>query len=177
MTDLPHEAIADFVRDSLSRHDSYTSYHDRDYHHNLEYGQPFFKEMKETMAEATQEFYIHSGRKGLAVKPADVKVWYSEYKEGDSHTTHCHPNSTAAGTYWPYSDENSSAIKFHNPNRIPVMMLPCQGTLSSEIGYEKTPKTGEMSVWPSWLEHEVKRQGKVEDPDCTRIAISWNVKL
>ena len=88
-------------------------------------------------------------------------------------------NKPKFNTFSYLTDEHSAKICFHSPYKnLQLMSWSKLGELGGgQQQYQKIPQKGEMSVWPSWLEHEVKTQCEFSDPDRTRIAISWNLNF
>jgi len=163
-------AIEDYVRDKLGTHHEYTSYHDKDLNQSMKEGQPFRTEMEAAMLEVSRQFLKLRNAPKDKVDRARVAYWYSMYDSGDDHHLHTHPGALCAGTYYPYADESSACIRFRDPSHvISNMVEPWAGHLE----HLHKPTTGQMLVWPSWLEHEVRSQDSVAT-DAQRIAISWN---
>jgi len=182
-SDLPHAAIEDYVRDKLGQYTGYTSFYDDEFNREMQFGQPFAKEMEEDMRKLSASYLQECGVPIKYYKDEKPKWWYSLYHAGDDHCVHNHPKSIAAGTYYPYADKDSSSIRFSHPVRGLMDWINCYPTEGGPIGdadngvdlYRKSfcPETGAMAVWPSWLDHEVKPQKPVST-DKARIAISWN---
>ena len=171
VADLPHMAIEDYVRDRLDDFNHYTSFHDQRFNDSMSQGQPFRKEMEECMTKASTQFLESRGAPNEMMF-GRVAYWYSVYNENDDHSLHCHPHSMAAGTYYPYADEDSAVIMYRHPAHVHVQ-LGDPWVPTHELQFQHQPDTGQMNVWPPWLEHMVKRQQRVP-PERSRIAISWN---
>lgn len=170
-TDLPHMAIEDYVRDQLDNFNHYTSFHDAEFNDLVTIGQPFRAEMEATMVDASLQYLTALGVPDQ-FKKGRVKYWYSVYNENDDHSLHCHSGTTVAGTYYPYADEDSAEIMFRHPAYLAVS-LGDRWSNESQTTHTHQPRTGEMNVWPPYLEHTVQRQKRVPS-DRSRIAISWN---
>ena len=170
-TDIQHMAIEHYVRDKLCAFDDYTSYHNNDFNQSMKDGQPFRAEMEAEMLKVSQDFLISRNIPKDRMNRARVGYWYSMYDAGDDHHLHTHPGALCAGTYYPYTDKSSACIRFRNPCHTLINMV--EPWLLHSLEYAHMPITGQMLVWPSWLEHEVRSQNSVE-ADTQRIAISWN---
>ena len=166
--DLPHEQISKYLRERLHGDRDYTSYYDADFNNALKENLPAREAMELAMKSAAQ-LYLDNIRYKCR---EHLDYWFSVYREGDDHILHTHPKAVVAGTYYPYADENSAKIRYRHPAATTIMhALPDAD--QSGLFHTHYPKTGDMNLWPSWLEHEVRPQ-PVVDPEKTRIAISFN---
>jgi len=169
-SDIPHMAIEDYVRDKLGAYDQYTSYHDDELNQSMKVGQPFRDVMEAAMLKASRDFLDSRNAPKDRVDRARVAYWYSMYESGDDHHLHAHPGALCAGTYYPYADKMSACIRFRDPSKTLINMVePWVKTTD----HKHQPVSGQMLVWPSWLEHEVRSQDNVAINE-QRIAISWN---
>lgn len=169
--DLPHAEIEAYVREKMDSHNAYTSYYDDDYNKEIVEGLPHREAMEAEMRMLSVQYLKMRGapqRIWVDVKPY---YWFSIYQEGDSHCLHNHPGAAVAGTYYPYADENSVPIRFRHPALNLIEMS--EPRFKAEHWHFHYPKTGDLNVWPPWLEHQIGTQGPV-DHDKARIAISFN---
>ena len=172
-TDLPHMAIEDYVRDKLSEYGEYTSFHSEKFNAEMKDGQPFRKQMEDTMIEISEEFLkLRGAPKDTVPTQPNLGYWYSSYNVGDDHSLHNHGRALVAGTYYPYADKDSTVISFRSPS-YGLLSVAEVWNDEQKLYHYHSPKTGDMNVWPGWLEHQVKRQREVPS-DRSRIAISWN---
>ena len=92
---------------------------------------------------------------------------------------HCHPRSDLSGVLWIKAPKNSGNIVFESPeifNRYKEL-----DSYSDEFRYDSnvymtyyfTPKEGNILIFPSNLQHEVKENKSNED----RISYSFNIKF
>ena len=171
-SEIGHMAIEDYVREKLNAFGTYTSYHDNDFNDKMKDGQPFRKQMEEDMTELSRYFLRERGAKESIIERGKLGYWYSMYYARQDHHLHSHPGALCAGTYYPYANERSAEIRFRNPN---YTMISHADKWNRDIGlvHHHKPITGQMLVWPCWLEHEVRVEEDVRD-DEERIAISWN---
>lgn len=167
MVDLPHKEIADFCRAELKKYGNYTSYFDADFNRHMKENVPWRIALENTLKSAGSMFATERGIHTESV----FDYWFSVYWTGEDHTLHTHPGAVAAGTYYPYADENSTKIRFRHPAG--TLISHSEPMNDNEVFYNHYPRTGELNCWPSWLEHEVRPQ-KIVDPDQTRVAISFN---
>lgn len=87
------------------------------------------------------------------------QIFTSNMHYGDSHGTHCHPNSLLSGVFYLDVNKSSSPIIFQDPRPFRKFVSLPRGneTLAS---YEKIaiiPENGLLLIWESWLDHEVPK--------------------
>lgn len=167
--DLPHEEIAEFLREQFDGWGkAYTSFYDNRFNDHLKSGLPHAGKLEEVMTLAGHMF---AKERGYSPEPK-LDYWFSVYQTGDEHNVHTHPQALVAGTYYPYADDNSTKIRYHNPSSVAIshteVSIPPE-----QLMLDHYPTTGEMNLWPAWLQHEVRPQKPV-DPSEARIAISFN---
>jgi len=166
VTGLDNQAIADYTLEHCKTWDRYTTYHDKALNARWQEGMPGKDKLDEAIIEAGNEFVARTGRKKFD-EPPFMYYWCSVYNEGDYHGSHNHPNSLIAGTYWASAGDASSSLLMEAPWKSHIMHdnIP--------IGaFNYKPNTGDMLVWPSWIDHRVPTQGPSDVP---RIAISFNL--
>lgn len=83
-----------------------------------------------------------------------VQAWWSVFDEKDDYPWHYHSQYCMIGTYYVQHEPGHAPISFRSPiNALVTNTIP--GT--SKVKLEETifPKTGDLLIWPPWLEHEV----------------------
>ncbi len=170
--DLDHKEIELYVRSCLSQKESYTSYYDQKFNEEIIAGLPQREELESQMKQLATEYLKLRGAPSRVWEKPTLGYWFSVYKEGDSHTLHNHPGSAVAGTYYPYADESSVPIRFKHPAGNLIQMSEPWNE-ADVIWHWVSPTSGDMNVWPSWLEHQIGTQGPV-DEQRSRIAVSFN---
>jgi uncharacterized protein (TIGR02466 family) len=176
--DLNHDEIANWTRQHLDRFGGgrYTSYFDDQLNKGMCRDMPYAERFQRILEETVLHFTSHNHYKGGG-QDLDLKAswWFSVYKENDRHTCHIHPGAMVSGTYYPYSDKQSSPIRFRSPYYTHAAMTG-GGQLDEDatLWHSHQPKSGEILFWPSWLDHEVGTQGPVERGS-ERVAISFNL--
>ena len=107
-----------------------------------------------------------------------TQSWINVNQKGEEHHLHNHPNSFISGVFYYHCNPNDS-IFFKNPT--------LAGTSISTINDIKAKlphsvintsavfpaKTGNLILFPSWLEHNVKTNFS----DTPRISLSFNTQL
>jgi uncharacterized protein (TIGR02466 family) len=172
--ELPHAEIESYIRKAFSDFGAYTSYYDHKFNEELLKAIPYREEMLGQMYSMCVDLLKSRGAGPGMWKGRRVCPWVSLYTEGESHTLHNHPKAVVAGTYYPYADRDSVDIRFKNPSSNLIQMADhwIDGN-SPELWHFHSPRTGHMNVWPSWLEHQIGRQGPVPN-NRSRIAVSFN---
>ena len=118
----------------------------------------------------------------------ELFIWANRYTKGHQHTRHNHKNSIISGTLYVKTHE-SAPIVFHNPNAKNNFIFenkdkgfssewcPQAEYFGNQFAPEQfiyRPRTLEVLMWPSWMEHEVPK-GDPKD-DYERISISFNLR-
>ena len=170
---IGHMAVEDYVREKINGFGDYTSYHDQNFNTEMALGQPFRKEMEKEMTIMSRYFLRARGANEERIQQGRVNYWYSMYYAGQDHHLHTHPRAMCAGTYYPYSNERSSSIQFRNPSSTLICHAETWSEKHLPADHHHQPVSGDMLVWPCWLEHEVRVERNVRE-DEERIAISWN---
>jgi uncharacterized protein (TIGR02466 family) len=121
------------------------------------------REFRDQMEQHVQAFLNH-------FRPADRKKtdrfrlegWINVNRAGDLNVLHCHPGCFLSATYYVRApgDMRGGEIVFRDPRGPAVAMyetpdieLPWVG---SGMGIPFTPATGELLMFPAWLEHRVE---------------------
>lgn len=166
--DLPHKEISDNALLWISKTDRYTTYHDKFLNDQWFNQMPGCDKFVDDVYTCSQKYLESTSRKPFRDKEdMYLWAWVSAYREHDQHGAHVHPKSLISGTYYPQVPEGSSPIVFDSPlDRF--MMHDTKKDIHKEI----RPSTGDMLLWPSWLQHRIHPQKLIQDP---RIAISFNI--
>lgn len=167
--ELPHEEISDYVREKFVGFDEYTSYYNEDFNAHIKQMLPHRELMERCMIRGGDLFLKE---RNYGVPEEKLSYWFSVYNEADDHCLHTHPNTLIAGTYYPYADDMSAPIRFRSPTLVTQMHSEPR-IEPDDLYHNHEPHTGDMLFWPSWLEHEVRPQKRVDDCK-SRVAISFN---
>jgi len=98
--------------------------------------------------------------------------WISVQRNNSKLEMHTHPNSIVTGVIYIKVDENSSNLKFTNPNPFSTYTPTKNMTHYTTPWYSIKPKIGDLYIFPSWLSHG----GDTNFSD-ERIIISFNSQL
>ena len=83
-----------------------------------------------------------------------VQAWYSVFDEQDNYPWHHHAQYCLIGTYYVQHEEEHSPVALRAPlNSLITNTIPGTSKVPGEHVLE--PKTGDLMIWPGWLEHEV----------------------
>jgi len=167
---LPHKEISEYLMESRSTWDRYTTYHDQKLNRKVMTNMPGYQDLVSGIRKASHEWVKRTKRRPF--KDDDdifLMAWASIYDEHDQHGSHYHPHTLIAGTYYPQVANDSSSITLEAPW---TNFISHDTVDFSETLYDYKPNIGDMIMWPAWLNHRVSAQPK---SDTKRIAISWNV--
>ena len=104
--------------------------------------------------------------------------WINRYKETEINPKHSHPNALISGVYYVDSDETSAPIVFEKPylytnlfhSTIKASFQNKNHNQFNTDYYGLKPVTGDLYMFPSWLEHYVPPQ----TGNKTRYSIAFN---
>lgn len=104
--------------------------------------------------------------------------WVNKYGKEDLNHQHSHPNSMISGVYYIESDETSAPIIFNKPyfytNLFHETIKPTfKNKNNNQFNldyYGLKPATGDLYIFPSWLEHTVPPQ----ESDKVRWSLAFN---
>jgi uncharacterized protein (TIGR02466 family) len=105
-----------------------------------------------------------------------LQGWINVNRTGDKNVLHCHPGCFLSGTYYVKipSDMQGGEIVFRDPRGPAVAMYETPGIelpwVGSGSGIPFTPTTGQVLIFPAWLEHRVDQFQGTGD----RISIAFN---
>lgn len=105
------------------------------------------------------------------------KIWWNLYDMNNYHGRHSHGSNYLSGTYYVHMDEHSAPLEFYSPIQSLVWGWNSKygvGTVWAQ-GARVYAKTGDLLLWPPWLEHSVSEQ-KIPS-DNLRCTISFNLQI
>ena len=122
---------------------------------------------KTTSSIAIKNSAVSSGLDG--VKLRITQSWVNYSKPGQWHHNHCHPNSFVSGVLYLKAAKERDRINFSR-GRYEQIKLPTEDwNLYNSETWWFTVSTGELIIFPSYLEHNVNVV-EVEE----RISLSFN---
>lgn len=100
--------------------------------------------------------------------------WININEKGNYNEVHDHPGSFYAGVYYVKAKEGQGEIIFYNPisffsNYVAANKIKDFSQFNA-VNWRFTPKTGDLYIFPSYLNHFVRRNMIDED----RISIAFN---
>ena len=99
-----------------------------------------------------------------------MNSWVNIGKPGVMHEYHCHPGYTIAGVYYHTVSEQHGGLCFNNPNQITYSGGFPSGRTSPQ-NVEMIPNTGDIILFPAWLQHGTM----TNTADTDRISIAFNI--
>jgi hypothetical protein len=106
---------------------------------------------------------------------ADITVdsiWYNEYTVNDFQEHHHHLPADFSCIHYIKLDKDHHGTTFVNPNRLINSSNKLLKKTSPEL-YTPHVLEGDIIIFPSYLEHFVKKQDIVS----RRVTLSWNLKI
>ncbi|TMH08633.1 MAG: hypothetical protein E6H79_02030 [Betaproteobacteria bacterium] len=139
--------------------------------------EPVVRTLRSRMEQHVQAFLNHF--RPEARKKQDrfrLKGWINVNRAGDLNLLHCHPGSFLSAVYYVRVPQpmRGGDIVFRDPRGPAVAMYETPGIelpwVGSGTGMPFSPTTGQLLLFPAWLEHRVEPfQGEGE-----RISIAFN---
>jgi len=144
----------------------------------FELKEPIVAEYREQMEQHVQAFLNHFRPEGGKKRyEFQLRGWINVNQAGNTNVLHCHPGCFLSAVYYVKvpQDMKGGEIAFRDPRGPAVAMYETPGIdlpwVGSGMGIPFSPGTGELLMFPSWLEHRVEPfEGGGE-----RISIAFNV--
>ena len=138
---------------------------------------PVVAEFREQMEQHAWAFVNHFRPEGGKKKDKfRLEGWINVNRSGDFNVLHCHPGCFLSATYYVRvpPDMKGGEIFFRDPRGPAVAMYETPGIelpwVGTGMGIPFAPVTGNLILFPAWLEHRVERfEGTGE-----RISIAFN---
>lgn len=138
--------------------------------------QPQLKNLRQQILKAVN--YFTSEILDVEQKFELTTSWVNKYGKADLNHQHSHPNSMISGVYYIESDESSAPIVFNKPyfytNLFHETIKPTfKNKNNNQFNldyYGLKPVTGDLLIFPSWLEHTVPPQ----EVDKERWSLAFN---
>ncbi len=143
----------------------------------FELDEPVVAEFRNQMEQHVQAFLNHFRSEGSKKKDCfRLHGWINVNRAGDCNVLHCHPGCFVSAVYYVKvpADMKGGEIRFRDPRGPAVAMYETPGIdlpwVGSGLGIPFSPATGQLLIFPAWLEHSVDR---FEGPG-DRISIAFN---
>ena len=113
------------------------------------------------------------GKESNIFKAERINYWIQDYKKGNGHSTHCHPQSTICGTYYIRANENAGFLSFSNPNSSLILATRplSEPKNQSNQFYNIKPQKGLLVLFPFWLMHKIIPS---QEENVIRTSLSFN---
>jgi uncharacterized protein (TIGR02466 family) len=143
----------------------------------FELDDPIVMEFRDQMTAHVQA-YLNQLRPAERRKSDRFRLqgWINVNRPGDRNTLHCHPGCFVSATYYVSVPQNirGGEIVFRDPRGPAVAMYETPGIdlpwVGNGVGIPFSPATGQLLIFPAWLEHAVEPfEGAGE-----RISIAFN---
>jgi uncharacterized protein (TIGR02466 family) len=148
----------------------YTSYHSQCRMHTVS---PTFARLEQLIGKHVRSFAraLDLDLRGRPLAMTDC--WVNIMRRQVVHSLHLHPLSTISGTYYVQTPPGCSGLKFEDPRLDRFMAAPPRraGARSRSRPWVTVPaQTGRVTLFESWLRHEVPPSPVKAE----RISISFN---
>ena len=143
---------------------------------NIDLATPELQELFRIITDKLNELHRYFNLKS-SMRQVIEDAWVNINKKGDFNYTHAHPGMFFSCVYYVKGGPNKGNIEFTNP--IPAHAYTIQNYMTDEHNaftgnaLAIPPITGELVIFPSWLEHLVRQSQSDED----RISIAINSRI
>lgn len=124
------------------------------------------------LAKACHDAFDHafSEMKVLESIKYKLSAWANVHTRGGFNVAHFHGGALLCGAFYLAAPQGSGGLKFHDP-RIGAAVSPFSGDAPNNGGAATfQPKTGNLIVFPNWLQHSVEPH----ESDEIRVCIAMN---
>ena len=98
--------------------------------------------------------------------------WFIINKKGDFNRPHKHPPYVFSGVYYVKCDDNSGELVFNTPAEMNNYATHYKEyNKHNSKDFFITPKTGQLLIWPAWIDHYVTPRKSNSE----RIVYSFNI--
>lgn len=167
---LDHMIIADYTISQSKFWERYTTYNDPEANNRWLTRLPQRKLLEQSIIDFADE-YLKQTNRPVRHKKSNLMLWANVYNQHVSHDLHNHANALLSGIYYPQADTNSSPLIYHSPWE-KLLMYDYFLLENGSSHFAIYPKSGDMLIWPSWLDHRMPTQGA---SDIQRISIPFNI--
>ena len=125
--------------------------------------QPELSELRAQINLALDEYTERAGMAPVEI----IGSWYNTLAQGEQILRHRHPGCAVSGAVYIQLPEDAHCdLEFWDPNNgLRMLEQP-----SRERRLKAQAQQGDLILWPSWLEHETRKNMSTE----ARISISFN---
>jgi uncharacterized protein (TIGR02466 family) len=123
-------------------------------------------DLRNEINNAIREFAAAHGTK---IENASIHSWINYFEPGNYEERHDHYGNIISGVYYVQAMPNTGNFEYYEPAKQKCMWNALYTNIRNVS--EVQPKTGKMILFPSYLEHCVKRNVS----SSTRISIAFNI--
>ena len=134
-----------------------------------------FKNLKKDLYEKIMEYFNKIVCSDTSATPYFTQSWLNYTGPHDFHHRHTHPNSYVSGVFYINADRNVDYLNFYKKEPVIDLNFTQRNVFNSTV-WRYPVNTGDVVLFPSYLEHGVEQVDK-EDDAVTRISLSFNVFL
>jgi uncharacterized protein (TIGR02466 family) len=133
---------------------------------------PELKDIKQFIINNVNEYFEKVISPNDNITPYITISWANVTSTQGYHHRHVHKNSIISGVFYPNADEGFDSIMFYKPTYKSVAFTTKNWNVWNSESWEVPTGTGDLLIFPSDLEHEVK---PVKKANHERISLSFNV--
>ncbi len=145
----------------------YTSYYDK----NPMQGVHEWLGLKEIIMEHGNRYCNDSG---ITKRIEGINAWWNVYGYGNHHCWHAHSSAILSGTFYVNVPDDARPVEFKSP--VESLIKSWQHGAFDHTRFaqhiELYPKTNDLLIWPSWLEHNIP---EIKSSPEERVTISFNL--
>jgi uncharacterized protein (TIGR02466 family) len=130
------------------------------------------QDLKKFIIDNINEYFEKVISPNDTIAPYITMSWANVTTTNGYHHRHVHKNSIISGVFYVNADENFDSIMFYKPSYKSVAFTTKNWNVWNSESWEIPTGTGDLLIFPSDLEHEVKPVKKI---DHKRISLSFNV--
>jgi len=125
------------------------------------------KEIKKHLIKFSDETGLYLGNK--------VDHWVQDYKIGENHPKHAHPESSISGVYFIRANEHAGELQFLTPNPHSYFASYLnEEKKNKDLYYDIKPQKGLLVLFPSYFFHQALHS---ENKNVIRTSLAFNVSL
>ena len=141
---------------------------------------PEFSSLKSIIQNTVEKYIYTEINISRKINIRITNSWVVKMEAGDWGMSHYHDHSLFSGVLYLNVDESSSSIRFNKPQNInqmgnpPIITVPfdddAKWNIFNSTGWTFQPKTGDIIIFPSHLQHEVTENKSNQ----TRYSLAFN---
>jgi|TARA_R110000744_G_scaffold39313_3_gene89507 uncharacterized protein (TIGR02466 family) len=130
-----------------------------------------FKIIKRSLMFHVNNYFKEIISTSNIIKPYITQSWLNFTTEDQFHHHHSHTNSILSGVLYISADKKHDSINFYKSHKDQIELKPRNFNLYNSGSWKFTVETGDLFLFPSRLEHSVKKK----KGNNLRISLAFNV--